>query len=414
MNETAEQSDLVISGGGFVGLTLALALSRAFNGEMRVTVVDTGALDPALALAVDARASAIGAGSRRMLQQLDVWELIARDVQAVTAVDLTDSSLSDGVRPVLLSYETGLEDGTAGMSIVANSVLLKALQRSAHNAPGVTLVAKTGVVSAAAARDVTHVTMTNQQIIRAPLVVAADGRKSALREAAGIKSVGWHYPQTGIVTLIAFDSAHHGRAVQHFLPSGPFAILPMPGQRACITWTEATNEAQRLMASDDATFAAAVEQRAGGKWGRIRVDGPRQSWPLEVSLARALVAARLVLVGDAARVVHPLAGQGLNLGLRDVAALAEVIADAARTGQDIGSAPILDGYQRWRRSDGAMSAAAFDALNRLFSNDLALLRTARSAGLGLVDRLPTVKNYLVGEASGTAGTVPRLMRGVAL
>jgi 2-octaprenyl-6-methoxyphenol hydroxylase len=172
--------------------------------------------------------------------------------------------------------------------------------------------------------------------------------------------------------------------------------------------------AKRLLASDDATFAAAVDQRAGGKLGRIRIDGPRQSWPLEMRLARALVADRLALVSDAARAVHPLAGQGLNLGLRDVAALAETIVDAARVGQDIGSATILEGYQRWRRSDGAFSAASFDALNHVFSNDSTVLRSARDAGLGIVDRLPALKHYLVGEASGTAGDAPRLMRGMAL
>jgi 2-octaprenyl-6-methoxyphenol hydroxylase len=242
-------------------------------------------------------------------------------------------------------------------------------------------------------------------------VVAADGRRSFLREAAGIKVVGWSYPQTGIVTTVAHERPHEGVAVQHFLPAGPFAILPLCGDRSCITWTEDRDEARRILALDDAAFLAEVDLRFGGRLGTLSLAGPRGSWPLEMHLARSYVAPRLALVGDAAHGVHPIAGQGLNLALRDVAALAEVVADAARLGLDIGSTDTLRRYERWRRFDSVLSAAAFDGLNRLFSNDWTLLRTIRDAGLGLVDRLPAVKRMFVGEAAGLSGELPRLVRG---
>jgi 2-octaprenyl-6-methoxyphenol hydroxylase len=241
--------------------------------------------------------------------------------------------------------------------------------------------------------------------------VAADGRGSRLREAAGIQVVRWSYPQAGIVTTVRHAKPHGGRAVQHFLPSGPFAILPLAGNRACITWTEDAETARALLALDDAGFLAEVARRFDYRLGAVELDGPRASWPLDMHLARALVKDRFALIGDAAHGVHPIAGQGLNLGLRDVAALTEVVADAARLGLDFGSIATLERYERWRRLDAAVSAATFDALNRLFSNDSTLLRSARDFGLGLVERMPALKQLFVTEAAGLAGEVPKLLRG---
>ena len=237
------------------------------------------------------------------------------------------------------------------------------------------------------------------------------GGASPLRQAAGIGIVRWSYPQAGIVTTVRLEQPHQGRAVQHFLPSGPFAILPLTGNRACITWTEDAARAREILALDDAGFLAEVEKRFGYRLGGVALAGPRASWPLDMHLARALVADRFALVGDAAHGVHPIAGQGLNLGLRDVAALTEVVADAARLGLDIGSLAVLERYERWRRLDSALSAATFDALNRLFSNDSTLLRSARDFGLGLVERMPALKQFFVAEAAGLTGEVPRLLRG---
>ncbi len=243
------------------------------------------------------------------------------------------------------------------------------------------------------------------------LAVAADGQHSVLRRAAGITCVSWPYDQIAIATTVAHERDHGGVAVQHFLPAGPFAILPLPGRRCCITWTEQANEGRRIMALDDDAFLAEVDRRFGGRLGAVRLDGGRRSWPLHLQLARSYIADRLALIGDAAHGVHPIAGQGLNLAFRDVAALAEVIADAARTGLDIGDATTLARYQQWRRFDALAATAAFDAVNRLFSRDGRLTRSLREAGLQLVDRLPRLKQELVREAAGMTGELPRLLKG---
>jgi 2-octaprenyl-6-methoxyphenol hydroxylase len=250
--------------------------------------------------------------------------------------------------------------------------------------------------------------------IEAPLLVGADGKRSRLRDHAGIKCVGWSYPQLGIVTTVAHSKPHEGRAVQHFLPAGPFAILPLKGNRSSIVWTEGKESGEAIMAAGEAGFLAELTARFGHRLGEIALAGPRQSFPLDFQVARSFVADRLVLVGDAAHVVHPLAGQGLNIGMRDVAALTETIVDATRLGLDIGAPIQLERYQRWRRFDSAFSATIMDGLNRLFSNDSAPLRTLRDIGLGLVDRAPVLKRFLVREAAGATGTVPRLLKGESL
>ena len=232
-----------------------------------------------------------------------------------------------------------------------------------------------------------------------------------MRERAGIKCVGWSYPQVGIVTTVAHERPHHGKAVQHFLPSGPFAILPLTGNRSSIVWTEDAGLAAAIMAAGEDRFLEELSKRFGHRLGALSLAGPRQSFSLDMQIARAFVADRFALVGDAAHVVHPLAGQGLNIGIRDVAALAETLIETARLGLDIGSAVPLERYERWRRFDSAFSAAVMDGLNRLFSNDSAPLRALRDLGLGLVDRIPAVKRFLVSEAAGRTGTVPCLLRG---
>jgi 2-octaprenyl-6-methoxyphenol hydroxylase len=256
-----------------------------------------------------------------------------------------------------------------------------------------------------------QVTLGNGGSIEANLLVAADGKRSRLREQAGIKCVGWTYPQIGIVTTVAHEKPHHGEAMQHFLPSGPFAVLPLTGNRSSIVWTEGKEQGEAIMALDEAAFLAELGKRFGHRLGAISLAGPRQSFPLDMQIARAFVADRLALIGDAAHAVHPLAGQGLNIGMRDVAALAETIIDATRLGLDIGALPQLERYQRWRRFDSAFSATVMDGLNRLFSNDSAPLRILRDLGLGLVDRAPALKRFFVSEAAGATGTVPRLLAG---
>jgi 2-octaprenyl-6-methoxyphenol hydroxylase len=258
------------------------------------------------------------------------------------------------------------------------------------------------------------VTLASGKRLSARLVVAADGARSRLRELADIDTVAWDYPQSAIVTTVAHERDHGGRAVEHFLPAGPFAILPLQGRRASLVWTERTDEARRIVALPDAAFHAELERRFGLELGDIALAGPRRAFPLEFALARRFVAERLALVGDAAHVIHPIAGQGLNMGLRDVAALAETIAETARLGLDPGGHDALARYERWRRFDTTAMGATTDALNRLFSNRSELLKLARDVGLGIVDRLPALKTLFIREAAGLAGEVPKLLRGEAL
>ncbi len=339
---------------------------------------------------------------------------LADQAQEVRRIEITDSSLDDGVRPVVLTYDNMTGDGEPATHIVPGAAVVSALTVRVGGAPSVVRFAPDEIISADATARGVDIRLGSGQSVQARLLVSAEGRQSPLRDRAGIKTIGWSYDQTGIVTIVAHERSHEATAVQHFLPAGPFAILPLPGNRSCITWSETAADARRILALDDAGFLSEVERRFGGRLGALRLDGARQSWPLGMHLARSYVAERFALIGDAAHGVHPIAGQGLNLALRDAAALAEVVMDAARLGLDPGNAEILKRYERWRRFDGATSTAAFDGLNRLFSSDNPVLRGLRDAGLGVVDRLPDVKRMLVIEAAGLTGDVPRLLRGEAI
>jgi 2-octaprenyl-6-methoxyphenol hydroxylase len=408
MTQADTRFDVAISGASFAGLALACALSQALGPAFKIALIDRA---PVTSRRADARAFALSAASRHLLEAIGVWPAIAAEAQPVDGIDITDSSLEAGVRPVLLTYDNVTEAGETATHIVPVGPLTEALRARAEAFPAIVNLVSSTATGFAAGESGARVQLADGSDILAAVVVAADGRKSALREAAGIKVIGWSYPQTGIVSTVRHERPHARRAVQHFLPNGPFAILPLPGNRSCITWTEDADEAERILALDDAGFLAEIEKRFGGKLGAIAIDGPRQSWPLELHLARRYVAPRFALVGDAAHGVHPLAGQGLNLAFRDVAALAEVIAEAVRLGFDAGDAQALARYERWRRFDSAISAATFDGINRLFANDVTLLRSAREFGLGVVDRIPALKRFFVAEAAGLTGEAPRLLRG---
>jgi len=407
MRRAGEAYDIVIVGGGAVGLALACALADALPANVAVHAA------PFVGAPVgrDVRASAVSAGSKRLLTALGIWTALAPHMEPVAAVDITDSSLGDAFRPVLVSYDNTVEGGDPATYIVENERLHAAILEGAARRQSVALIGGAAATGYVADEHGVTITLADGRTLRAPLLVAADGRASRLREVAGIGVVGWQYRQVGIVTTVRHQKPHRARAVQNFLPAGPFAILPLTGNRSCVTWAEDADRGLAIVALDDAGFLQEMEKRFGHRLGQIELAGQREVWPLEMHLARSLVADRLVLVGDAAHLVHPIAGQGLNLGLRDVAALTEVVVDAARLGLDIGSSIVLARYQRWRRTDAAMSAAAFDGLNRLFSSDSTLLRTVRSAGLGLVDRMPALKQFFVTEAAGLTGEVPKLLRG---
>jgi 2-octaprenyl-6-methoxyphenol hydroxylase len=256
-------------------------------------------------------------------------------------------------------------------------------------------------------------TLSDGSSVGAQLAVAADGRDSAMRELMGLGVIGWSYPQWGLVATVEHERPHAGVAYEHFLPSGPFAILPMTGNRSSLVWTEREDLAAKIIALPQSEFDAEVGRRFGSHLGPTRVEGPRWSYPLKFHLARAWVRPRFALAGDAAHGIHPIAGQGLNLGLKDAAALAEVVLDAARLGEEFGAVDILRRYERWRRFDSFSLAAATDALNRLFSNDFAPLRLARDIGLGLVDRIAPARRFFMRHAGGEVGKLPRLLRGEA-
>jgi 2-octaprenyl-6-methoxyphenol hydroxylase len=408
--DTEQTFDIVIAGASFTGLTLARSLGLALGGEARIAIIDRQQV-PGTGRSPDPRAYAISAGSRRMLDALGVWRELESAAQAVERIDITDSRLENAIRPVLLSYDNHVLDGPATW-IVEASRLKSALEEAALNTPGIEVLAP-AAISELSANTERHACLALEggKTLRARLIAACDGRLSPIREAAGIKTVSWPHAQIGIVTTVTHQRPHQNRAIQHFLPAGPFAILPMTHNRSCITWTEEESRARAILELGEPEFLEEVERRFGHRLGALSLGGGRAGWPLEFRMARNLVAARVALVGDAVRSVHPIAGQGLNLGLRDVAALTECVADSMRLGLDPGDAMSLERYARWRHFDSVASAAAFEAIDRLFSSDSRLLRTARDVGLGIVDRLPGLKSAIVSEASGDTGEPPRLLRG---
>jgi 2-octaprenyl-6-methoxyphenol hydroxylase len=404
----AGQRSIVICGGAFAGLALALAFRQGLGADIPVIVAD-----PALAArpSRDPRATAIVAACRRLFEALGVWDQVA-DSQAILDMVVTDSKLEDATRPVFLTFAGDVEPGEPFAHMVENRRLIDALVARAE-AEGVDLRA-TAVSSYDSRSDGVTVTLADGNVIEASLLVAADGARSRLRERAGIATHGWEYDQSGIVVTVGHERDHHGRAEEHFLPAGPFAILPLTGKRSSLVWTEKRAEAARITALSEAEFHDELEKRFGLHLGEIKaLDKPR-AFPLGYFVARSFISERLALVGDAAHVIHPIAGQGLNMGLKDVAALAEVVVDAARLGIDPGQADVLERYQRWRRFDTMAMGVATNSLNFLFSNESTLLRTVRDIGLGLVDRAPPLKSLFIRQAAGLSGEVPRLLKGETL
>jgi 2-octaprenyl-6-methoxyphenol hydroxylase len=416
---------LIVAGGGIPGLTLALALARAHGPALAVAVHD-----PALragAARHRGRAYAVAAGGRRMLAALGVWDRLGAAAEPITEMLVSDSRLADPVRPVFLSFgrEGGREGGTmadaadgAPFAHMVEAEPLAAALLDVCREAGVALVAR-GVARAEVAGDAIRAIAPDGTAETASLVVAADGARSRLREAAGIGWVGWSYPQSGIVATIGHDRPHGGRAYEHFLPSGPFAVLPLAdggalGHRSSIVWTERARDVPALIGGDAGEVLCEIERRFTPELGRLCLEAGPHAYPLAFGIARRFRAPRLALLGDAAHVIHPIAGQGLNLGLADAAALAEAVTEALRLGLDPGSDTVLRTYERARRFDTLAMGAATDGLNRLFSNDALPLRLARDLGLGLVDRMPGLKRFFIGEAAASRGAQPRLMRGERL
>ena len=404
-----DRTDLLIAGGGLAGLSLAVAVKTALGPAFSVTVADPGIAAPP---ADQGRASAFAAAARRMFETVGVWDEIAPEAQPILDMVVTDSRTLDVVRPVFLTFAGEVAPGEPFAHMAPNATVTGALWTRAH-ALGVAM-RPASVTAFEAGQASTQVTLDDGTAVAAGLLVACDGGRSRVRELAGIRTVGWDYGQSGIVCTVGHEHDHEGRAEEHFLPAGPFAILPLTGRRSSIVWTEETGRAERLCRLPRELFLDELETRFGHRLGAISVLDRPAAYPLGLKVARDFVAERLALVGDAAHVIHPIAGQGINMGFRDVAALAECIADAARLGLDPGGPDVLARYQRWRRFDTAVMGAATDGLNRLFSNGSQPLRFVRDLGLGLVDRMPGLKGFFIRQAAGITGEVPKLLRGEAL
>jgi len=397
--------DILISGGGVAGLSLSLALRRALGPQLRLAVLDPGIGRRES----NVRASALTAGSRNLLGAIGVWPEMASRAQPILAMKITDSHRNDAVRPLYLAFDEPLEDGSPFAWMIQNRALLELLE--AHcAAAGIEFLhgaaSRIGFVGSSA-----QLRLEDGRVLPARLVVGADGAQSRIRRLCGIETVGREYGRTAIVATLAHEEDHHGVAVQHFLPPGPFAMLPLTGRRSSIVWTEHTEAARRYLALPEEDFLAEVEKRFGSSLGRFALEGAPAGFPLRVHLARRFTSRRVALIGDAAHLIHPLAGQGLNLGLRDVAALASAVVEQARLGLDPGDSVVLDAYERARYFDTFATVASTDGLHRLFSNDLGPLRFIRDIGLGMVDRIPSLKRALVREAAGISGNTPALLRG---
>lgn len=413
-----ERSRIVIAGGGLAGLSLSLALKRALGDG-----VDVVMCDPALARDPhgDRRSFAIAASARRMFEALDLWDKVAEKAQPILNMVITDSSLQDPVRPTFLTFEGAVEGEPFAHMVTSGD--LTALLLDACRDLGVSLRSE-GVKSFSAQAARTDVMLAGGETIPAALLVAADGARSRLREQAGIGWIYWPYNQSGIVATISHERDHEGRAVEHFLPAGPFAILPLKDEvrpdgtvqhRSSIVWSERSENVLALLEAHPEDLQAELEKRFGLQLGRIAFETKPQAYPLAFGVARSFVGERLALLGDAAHLIHPIAGQGLNLGLHDVAALAEIITDAMCLGQDPGSADVLMQYERARRADITAMGIMTDGLNRLFSNDFLPVRLIRDFGLGLVDRMPGLKRFFIREAAGLRKEdAPRLLKGEAL
>ena len=399
--------DILVGGGGYVGLSVAVSIKKAAP-HLGVMVVDAA---PENAWQKDARASAIAAAASRMLAALGLWEKMLPEAQPIIRMEITDSRTSDPVRPVFLTFDGEAGPGEPFAHMVPNPALIGPLLDAARGF-GVELRSGTTIEGFATDSRCATAKLSSGETVEARLLVACDGAKSKLRDIAGIKTVHWDYGQSGIVTTVEHERPHNGVAEEHFLPAGPFAVLPLPGNRSSLVWTERTADADRLVVADDLVFEEELERRFGHKLGHIRPVGPRRAFPLGLTLARSFVANRFALAGDAAHGIHPISGQGLNLGFKDVAALAETIVDADRLGLDIGAMNVLERYERWRRFDTFRMGVTTDVLNRLFSNDVTPVRVMRDFGLGLVDRMPGLKSFFIKQASIAGGDDPKLLGGV--
>lgn len=398
--------DVAITGGGLTGLATAIGLAQY---GLDVAVIDKARPDTVTMPAFDGRAFAIAHASVRLLQGLQIWPPLAETAQPINEI-----RISDGPSRLFLHFDHN-EIGPHPLGqMVESRHLRQALYFRAGQLDNLHLIAPAGIVDTTRTAHNARISLDDGRTITAALLVGADGRNSFMRRSAGIRTTRWRYDQVGIVATIAHELSHCDIAHERFLPEGPFAILPLTGNRCSLVWTARADTHDAIMALHPRPFEAEVRRRVGDFLGKVTVIGPRWSYPLGLHMAERYINERLALIGDAAHGIHPIAGQGLNMGLRDIAAFLEIIVEAARRGEDIGHGLVLERYQRWRRSDNVTLAIVTDSLNRLFSNDIAPVRLVRGLGLAAVQRMPPVKRFFMNHARGTIGHLPRLLQGRSL
>ena len=401
-------SDIIIVGGGLNGPALALALA---DGGFTVTIIDALPARSRDQKGFDGRGYALALASQHLLAAIGVWPQVAENSQPINEVKITDGRAGEGPSGWMLHFESReLAEGPMGY-MVEDRYLSRALQGAVQKHPLITQINSETVVDQQVGPASVTVTTASGKTLTGSILIGSDGRASGTAKRAGIRRVGHDYGQTALVCAIEHDLPHHGIAHQFFMPPGPLAILPLPGNRSSIVWSETTKEAARINALPEDEYLDILRPRFGSFLGQIRLAGTRFTYPLNLTLAEHFIAPRLALIGDAAHGVHPIAGQGLNLGLRDVGALAEVLILARRRGEDIGAPDVLERYQRWRQFDTTVMALATDAFNKLFSNDNSLLRLGRDMGLGMVNAMPSLRKRFIREAAGLSGDVPKLLQG---
>ncbi len=402
-------TDILIAGGGLNGPALALALAQ---GGFRVTVVDSRAAPDRAEAGFDGRAYALAIASVRLLQAIKVWDSVADKAQPMLEIKASDGRAGEGAAPFFLHFDASeIEEGPVG-HMLEDRYLYAAFLQAMQQTPGITLLSGETVVAQDVTTEGVTVTLASGRKIAAALLVGCDGRGSGTAQRAGIRRVGWGYGQTALVTAIRHEHDHQGIAQQFFMPSGPLAILPLKGgHHSSIVWSETDANAAAIQALPDAEYLEALRPRFGDFLGEISLAGARFTYPLSLSLAEHFTAPRVALVGDAAHGVHPIAGQGLNLGLRDVAALAEVLILARRRGEEPGSPAALEEYQRWRRFDATALALGMDTVNRVFSTDNPILRLGRDLGMGIVNAVPGLRRGFMRQAAGLTGELPKLLTG---
>jgi 2-octaprenyl-6-methoxyphenol hydroxylase len=405
-NGAGERHDLIVLGGGLTGLALADAVGGA---GYRVLVIERAPLAELVSVPYDGRVTAVARGARGFLAEIGVWAAMAH-----AAEPIRDIVVREGFSPIQVHYDHR-EVGSEPLGhIVENRAIRTALLYRARALPTVTLAAPAEVAELRQQSTHAQVRLVDGRQAQAPLVALCEGRQSSTREQAGIKARQWSYGQTGIVCTVRHARPHGGLAVERFFPDGPFARLPMTGDRCSIVWALEDALARSVLSLDDRGFLGEIAERFGDDLGELTSEGLRWSYPLSLVMADRYAGDRLVLVGDAARGIHPIAGQGWNLALRDLATVAEIVVDRMRLGLDPGDALALDRYAAWRRFDSMALVAVTDGINRLFGNEILPLRLAREAGLALVDRVPPVKRLLMQHAMGLVGELPRAMRGEPL